>query len=312
LFIDYPGRDNALLFDAGDNCTLDMKRLGDLEAVFITHHHVDHFIGFDRIIRANLDCDKTLHVYGPAGTIRKVYDRIKSYEYQYFPFQKIVLKVYEVLPDRLRSALLECTRRFPEPEITETAWRGPIVYDSAELSVEAVHVEHTVPCLAYALVEKKGYHPDPVKLAGGVIRAGPWVSRVLDLLRSGATPDTQVEIQGGQFALGLLAEHYFAVSGGARVAFVTDTAWSEAVQPGLLKLAHRAQRLYCDAFYAQPQSRQAITHRHMTATQAAEFARLARVEELILIHFASRYAGRYQTLLEEAAAVFPKVSAVLS
>lgn len=42
LYIDYPGKDNALLFDAGDNGTLDAKRLGDLEAVFITHHHVDH------------------------------------------------------------------------------------------------------------------------------------------------------------------------------------------------------------------------------------------------------------------------------
>src|SRR5262245_28795218 len=84
LYIDYPGRDNALLFDAGENAALDAERLGDLEAVFITHHHVDHFIGFDRIVRANIDRDKTLHVYGPEGTIRKVYDRIKSYEYPFF------------------------------------------------------------------------------------------------------------------------------------------------------------------------------------------------------------------------------------
>src|SRR4051812_27426129 len=87
LYVDYPGKDNALLFDAGENGNLDPQRLADLDAVFLTHHHVDHFIGFDRIVRANLDCDKTLDVYGPPGTIRKIYDRIKSYEYQYFPFQ---------------------------------------------------------------------------------------------------------------------------------------------------------------------------------------------------------------------------------
>jgi ribonuclease BN (tRNA processing enzyme) len=46
LFVDYPGRDDAILFDAGENCSLDAERLGDLRAVFLSHHHVDHFIGF--------------------------------------------------------------------------------------------------------------------------------------------------------------------------------------------------------------------------------------------------------------------------
>ena len=32
LFLDYPGRDDALLFDAGENTALDLERLGDLEA----------------------------------------------------------------------------------------------------------------------------------------------------------------------------------------------------------------------------------------------------------------------------------------
>ena len=84
LYVDYPGRDDALLFDAGENAALPIDRLADLAAVFITHHHVDHFIGLDRIVRANIDADKTVSIFGPEGTIRKVYDRIKSYEYQYF------------------------------------------------------------------------------------------------------------------------------------------------------------------------------------------------------------------------------------
>ncbi len=312
LFMDYPGKDNALLFDAGENGRLDMKRLGDLEAVFITHHHVDHFMGLDRIVRANLDRDKVLHVFGPTGTIRKVYDRIKSYEYQYFPFQKIVLQVHDLLPGRLRSALLECSRRFPEPEIGEAEWQGPLIYENADLTIEAVFVDHTVACLAFALVERTGYHPDPARLAAGALRPGPWVSEVLSLLRSGAPAETQLEIHGGRFTLGMLGEQYFAISRGARVAYVTDTAWSESVIPGLLKLARRAHRLYCDSYYAQAQSRQAATHRHMTATQAAEFAQLAKVDELVLIHLAPRYAEGYEALVEEARAIFPKVSAELS
>jgi ribonuclease Z len=311
LFVDYPGKNNALLFDAGDNGSIDLKKLGDLEAVFITHHHVDHFIGFDRIVRANLDSDKTLSVFGPTGTITKVYDRIKSYEYQYFPFQKISIRVHEILPDRMLRAVLECTQRFPEPQIEENEWRGPVAYENDELLVEAVHTEHTVPCLAFALVEKTGYHPDVEKLNTGVLRSGPWVSHVLSLLRSGESEDMMLDIEGGRFRLGSLAEQYFTSSLGARVTYITDTVWNAVTQPRLVKLSKRATRLYCDSFYSQAQSRQAQTHRHMTATQAAELAVQAKVEELVLIHFAGRYAGSYDTLVEEARAVFPRVSAVL-
>jgi ribonuclease Z len=311
LFIDYPGKDDALLFDAGENGRLAPERLGDLTAVFITHHHIDHFVGLDRIVRANLDRDKVLHVFGPDGTIRKVYSRVTSYEHPFFPFQKLVLQVHDLIPARLRTGLLECSRRFPEPDVTEKDWPGPVLFENDDLRVEACPADHTVPCLAFALVEKAGYHPDPDKLAAGALRPGAWVEEALVLLRGQAPADTVLEIQGGRFTLGVLGERYFAASRGARVAYVTDTLWSEAVRPGLLRLAHRARRLYCDSYYSQAQAKQAATHRHMTAAQAAEFAGLARVDNLTLMHFAPRYAGRYDALVEEARAVFPNTSADL-
>ncbi len=311
LYIDYPDRNNALLFDAGDNSALDVARRADLEAVFITHHHVDHYIGLDRIVRANIDSDKTLSIFGPAGTIQKVYDRIKSYEYQYFPFMKIVVRVHEILPDRIRWALLECRRRFPEPQVHEVAWDGGSVFSNDEVDVEAVHVDHTVPCIAYALLEKPGYQLNMQKLHDGLLRPGEWISQVLSRLKAGAPSNEVLEIQGGQFRLGPLAQQYFRKSRGARVAYVTDTAWSDQARPGLLRIAGRAQRLYCDSFYAEAQANQAEKHHHMTATRAAQFAKQAEAEELILIHFAVRYAGRYHQLVDEAAAIFPNVCADL-
>jgi len=309
LYLDYPGSDNALLFDGGENGSLTTAQLGDLEAAFITHHHVDHFIGLDRIIRANMDRDKVLHLFGPVNTIRKVYDRITAYEYPFFPFQKIVVKITELLPGTMRTAVLECTRKFPEPEVIETAWTGPVCYENADLRVEAVHAEHTVPCLSFALAEKSGYHPDPLKLAAGMLKPGAWVQDVLKSLRSGADMQSRLNINGGSFTLESLAANYFTQSPGARVAYVTDTFWSDAVRPELVKLAKGAWRLYCDSFYASAQAKQAAQYKHMIAPQAGELAKLAKVEQLVLIHFATRYAGKYQTLIDEAAAVFPRVTA---
>ncbi len=309
LYLDYPGSDNAILFDGGENAVLTMAQLGDLEAVFITHHHVDHFIGLDRIIRANMDRDKMLHLFGPVNTIRKVYDRITAYEYPFFPFQKIVVQVTELLPGQKRTAILECTKKFPEPKISETEWVGPVCYENAELQIEAVPVDHTVPCFAFALVEKGGFHPDSAKLANGLLKPGRWVQEVLGLLRAGADPATRLEINGGSFSLGTLATNYFTESQRARVAYVTDTFWSEAVRPQLIKLAKGAWRLYCDSFYASAEAKRAAQYKHMLAPQAGELAKAAKVEQLVLIHFATRYAGKYQHVIDEAAAVFPRVTA---
>ena len=311
LFVDDPGRDNAILIDCGENAALGNDRLADLEAVFLTHHHVDHFIGFDRIVRANLDRDKALHVYGPAGTIGKVYNRIKSYEYPFFPFQKIVVEVHEVLPGRLLSARLECSRRFPRPIVAEAPWAGRVVYRADGLSVEAAFVDHTVPCLAFALVEEPGIYPDTGRLAAGPLHAGRWVNEVQTLVRAGAAPETAVSVSpsGTTLPLGELKAQYFVEATGSRITYVTDTAWSEQVRPALLQLAGGARRLYCDSFYAEDQSAQAEKHHHMTATRAALFAREAGVDELVLIHFASRYKGRYEALVDEARAIFPNTTA---
>lgn len=309
LYLDYPGSDNAILFDAGENGALTKNQLADLEALFITHHHIDHFVGLDRILRANLDHDKTLHIFGPEHTIRRVYDRVTSYEHPFFPFMKLVLRVHELTPGRMRVGEFSCAKKFAAPEISERPWRGRVCYENESLAVEAVPVDHTVPCLAFALAEKPGYHPDPTRIGAGLLRDGPWVRQALRLLREGADGSTELAIQGGRFRLDALRDQYFVESPGARVAYVVDTFWSEAVRPELVKLAKGAWHLYCDSFYAKAQAKDAERHRHMLAPQAGELAKLAKVEQLVLIHFSTRYAGKYDTLLAEAAAIFPRVTA---
>jgi ribonuclease Z len=309
LYLDYPGSNNALLFDGGDNCALTLAELGDLEAVFVTHHHIDHFIGLDRILRANMDKEKTLHLFGPVNTIRRVIDRLRSYEHQFFPFQKLAVCIHELGEGTRRTATLECAQRFAEPDVTEERWAGRVCYSTDDLEVEAVAVEHTAPCLAFALAERSGFHPDPDKLATGLLKSGEWVQEALRLLRADSPGGTRLDIQGGSFTLDALAKQYFVESPGARIAYVTDTRWSDELRPKLVKLARGAWRLYCDSYYARKEAKNAATHKHMMAHQSAELARLAKVEQLVLIHFAPRYAGRYQVLVDEAAEVFPRVTA---
>jgi ribonuclease Z len=58
----------ALLFDLGDVSPLSARKLVRISDVFVTHRHMDHFSGFDRLLRFVLGRDQALNPYGPVGS----------------------------------------------------------------------------------------------------------------------------------------------------------------------------------------------------------------------------------------------------
>src|SRR5688572_8946013 len=72
LFLDFRFERRALLFDLGDIAALPAKKILRLSDVFVTHAHMDHFSGFDRLLRICLGRDTDLRLYGPPGIIDKV------------------------------------------------------------------------------------------------------------------------------------------------------------------------------------------------------------------------------------------------
>ncbi|MFO0878882.1 MAG: MBL fold metallo-hydrolase [Gemmataceae bacterium] len=311
LFVSFPGRQSALLFDGGDNGPLSLDQLEEVEALFLTHHHVDHFIGLDRLVRANFLSSRTLSVFGPEGTIRRIHQRLSAYVYPRFDSAKLVLRVYDLSPGKAVWADLACEKEFAPTAPQEISLAWPRIYANDDVEVEACFTDHTIPGLAYALVEKPGYHPDPRKLQNGLLRPGKWVAEALGRLRARAKMAEMILIDGIQMPLGWLKDRFFGRSAGARIAFIVDTFYSERVGPDLVQLARKARRLYCDSYYSSAHAKQAGIHRHMLAAQAGELARLAEVEDLVLVHFSPRYAGRYHTLIEEARASFPQARAEL-
>ncbi len=67
LYVELKGERSALLFDLGDITTLRAGKILKISRVFVSHMHMDHFIGFDHLLRLFLARDATLRVYGPRG-----------------------------------------------------------------------------------------------------------------------------------------------------------------------------------------------------------------------------------------------------
>ena len=69
----------AFLFDLGDISRLSPSDIQKISDVFVTHTHIDHFIGFDILLRALLRRESPLRIFGPANIIGCVEGKLKGY-----------------------------------------------------------------------------------------------------------------------------------------------------------------------------------------------------------------------------------------
>lgn len=81
LYIETLFEKRAILIDLGDISRLPPRKIQRLEGVFVSHAHIDHFIGFDHLLRVMAGRQKTIAFYGPRGFIDQVYHKLQAYRW---------------------------------------------------------------------------------------------------------------------------------------------------------------------------------------------------------------------------------------
>ena len=311
LYVDLQHRNHALLFDLGDISGLPARKLARLGHVFVSHTHVDHFCGFDRLLQVLLGQPKRISITGPAGFIGNVASRLGSYTWNLGGEDSVdaAIQAWEYGEDgALHSALFRFRNAFRREDLPARKIADGVIVDEPGYRVTAVHLDHHIPCLGFALEEKHRLNVWRTRVEQMGLGVGPWLDDLKQAILDDLPGDTPIAVHWQQHGKSCETVHSLGklrslveITGGQKIAYVTDAGFTPDNVAKIIRLAKASDDLFIESAFLEAEAGLALRKMHLTARQAGEIARRAGVRRFQLFHFSPRYDGQPVRLVAEAA-----------
>ena len=260
-------RDNLFMIDCGEGSQLTMRKMrlkyARLNNIFISHLHGDHCLGLTGLL-------SSMALQEKSGTL--------------------TIHIFEEGADLFDQQLKFFCRDTPyEIKFNIIKPERATIFESNAITVETIPLFHRVPCVGFLFKEKpklrhlKGdmvkFYEIPVKDIHGIKEGNDFI-----------TPQ------------GVLVPNSHLTSNPSpsmSYAYCSDTAFN----PQVAESIKGVNTIYHEATYTNEFISIAGKRGHSTSAQAAQIAKLAGAERLILGHFSKRYRDE-SGLLNEAKTIF--------
>ena len=315
VYAEFQYKKEAVLFDLGDIHHFSTRKLLKISHIFVSHTHMDHFIGFDHLLRVCLGRDQHIFLFGPQGFIKNVESKIGAYTWNLVEnySNNFVLEVTEVHEKRKMTRRYRCQSVF-EPEVVADAedFNGTLV-DRNDFTVKGVFLDHKIPSLAYSMEEKKHINIKKNVLDEMGLPVGAWLGELKDKILRGESDDTPVNVwwknQNKQIPvktlpLGKLKEKIIKITPGKKIAYIADAVYNEDNARKIIELARASDMIFIEAPFLEKDAEIALRKYHLTAKQAGDLARRAGAKNMTILHFSPKYRGQENLLLKEAMKAF--------
>jgi len=314
LFIPFLFERRAFFMDLGDISSVSPRDLLKVTHVFITHTHMDHFVGIDKLIRIFLGRDKKLFTYGPRGFLKNIEGKLAGYSWNLAKEYKtdFTLQATEVCEQKVITKTFICKKGFiPERKDPVTDPFNGILLKEPGLVVHTTILDHIIPCLGFSFTER--FHVNIMKnsLDDLGLKAGPWVRIFKQALFNNAPPDSEINIllrnnEKKNFLLKDLTGKIAHITRGQKITYVSDVICSEPNVKKIVELAKDSDQLFIEAAFLEKDKDIAKKKYHLTARQAGCIANMACVKQFSVFHFSPRYRGMEHLLYEEAQGAYAK------
>jgi len=317
VLVDFLHEKRAVLFDLGDIAAIPSRTLLRVTHAFVSHTHMDHFIGFDRLLRVLLGREKHIHITGPAGFIEHVEHKLCAYTWNLAGSGTVDLSIdaHELAEeDTLMSARFRFNTGFQRKDLPSRSVKDGIIFDEANYRVRTVQLDHRIPCLAYSVEEKQHFNVWRNKVSAMGLGVGPWLRELKEAVIREDPDETVITARWcdngipreASYPLHELRQEILRVISGQKITYVSDIGYTPPNVKKIISLAQNSDLFFIESAFLDEDAEIAKRKMHLTARQAGDIARRANARRFVQFHFSPRYEGRAVELHEEAMSAFIK------
>jgi ribonuclease Z len=298
LFVRIIREKRAFLFDIGNISKLQPGDLQKITDVFITHTHIDHFIGFDTLVRAILRRDTPLRVYGPPNITDCIQGKLRGYTWNLIKEYPIKIDVCSVNKNKKTLSSFHAEDNFQRADGSTSKFDGVLLKEPL-FTIKALQLDHQTPCLAFSIDEEFHINIDKASLKSKGLPVGPWLSDLKKAIRMRSPQNTQFVVSRKRYSLEELRD-VATITKGQKISYVTDISMNDHNINKIIEFVRNSDTLYCEAYFLDKDRDRARERFHLTAKITGMIAREAQVKHLVAMHFSPKYRGDPETPEDEA------------
>ena len=297
----------SMLFDCGQIHHLAKRILKSVDAVFISHAHMDHFMGIDTLIRNVHVSPQTVTIVGPPGIAAKTCHKFAAYDWNLTEMCWASFRVQELHPERVVSHVLPGPEGFPCRYEGEKVHSETGIFQNEYLTVQAGQCDHKIPSLIFRIDERPAFGIDETKLERNGLVKGEWL-RVLKrkLLREDDGQPLPVLRRTGDGVREERVADYRALYAAIRrdftcasIGYMTDIGFSEENVERVVALLKGVTLLVCEcAFLADHRDKARLSH-HLCTSDLNRLVDIVRPHFVLPMHLSKTHAGHSNRLYDE-------------
>jgi len=296
----------SVLFDLGEGNRLPARLAHQVTDVFISHAHIDHISGFLWLMRSRIGDFPSCRLFGPPGMAVHIGNLMRGIQWDRIGEGGPRFEIIELHNDRLLRYELQAGKAGPEHRDARVAPDG-LLLNGPNFKVWAVSLGHgAIPVLAYRLEQAAKLNVRKEKLHVRNLAPGPWLG---ELKRRVAADDQQADIRlpdNTIAAAGILAADLLRTTPARTLVYATDCSDSTTNREKLIKLAHGAHTLFCEAAFLAEDREYAEKSGHLTSHGCGAIGQAAGVEQLVPFHFSRRYEKKLLQVYDEVKRFCPR------
>jgi len=280
------------LCDCGEANSLTVKECQNINAIFISHTHIDHFVNFDTILRHQIGIKRKVIICGPKGIINQVQNRIRSYCWNLIEKDAISYEVREIeTSNKIKTVILN-PPLWEKEEVSET--NSTVIFKEKEFVVKFEILDHKTASICYLFKEN-----DRTKIElNKNFEGGKWVS---ELKKAFKTNNENLIIATNEKKY--LAKELFDMvpsQKGKKLGVIMDHSANAENHKKIKDMFLNSDEVYIECFYKDEDKEFAEKNYHSYASMSGKIMKETNVKNAIPVHFSRKYdEDQISTLIKQ-------------